>query len=441
MSRSISLKLMRAALIGAGVAAMAMTGAQAGSHAKESIKVGVVTFLTGPAAGPFGVPGKNGAELVIDAINNGTLPAPYNTKGFAGAMLDPVYTDEAGGGTKQVAEYRNLVEKQNVDLVLGYISSGSCMAIAPVADELKKLTIMSVCGTPRLFEEKNRSHVFRTQGNAVGDSIAAAIYISEMFPELKTYTGINQNYAWGQDSWKFFDQAMRKFQAGATPSDNPQFPKIFSGQYSAEISALSLDKAELVHTSFWDGDIEAFTLQALVRGFFEQKKVVSVVGASAVDSLGKRFPDGVIMGTRGEYGLLMRDNRDPLNAWFVDEYKKRYGVFPLGPSYQYGKAVLFLKVAMDKAAEMAGGFPTQDQIIEAGKGLEFQSFGGNVRMALGDGNQAIHPVGYGITKWNKEKGEAGATDVKFYAADCINPPAGTLAGDWLAAGMPGAKCN
>jgi len=437
MSKSIALKLARAAIVGAGVAAMAVTGAQA----KDTIKVGLVTFLTGPAAGPFGVPGKNGAELVIDAINSGTLPAPYNTKGFAGATLEPIYTDESGGGTKQVAEYRNLVEKQNVDMVVGYISSGSCMAIAPVADELQKLTIMSVCGTPRLFEEKNRSHVFRTQGNAVGDSIAAAIYVSEMFPEHKEYTGINQNYAWGQDSWKFFDLAMKRFQPGAKASDNPQFPKIFSGQYSAEISALSLDSAKLVHTSFWDGDIEAFTLQALVRGFFQQKQVLSVVGASAVDSLGRKFPDGVIMGTRGEYGLLMRENRDPLNAWFVDEYKKRYGVYPLGPSYQYGKAILFLKIAMDKAAAAAGGFPSQDQIIAAGKGIEFQSFGGMVQMSQGDGQQAVHPVGYGITKWNKEKGEPGVTDVKFYAADCINPPAGTLSEDWLAAGMPGAKCN
>ena len=104
------------------------------------------------------------------------------------------------------------------------------------------------------------------------------------------------------------------------------------------------------------------------------------------------------------------------------------------------KAILFLKLAMDKAMKDNGGFPTQDQIIAAGKGMEFQSFGGMVQMALGDGHQAIHPVGYGITKFNKDKGEPGAENVKFYSAECINPPAGTLSADWLAAGMPGAKC-
>ena len=61
--------------------------------AKDAVKVGVVSFLTGPAAGVFGVPAKQGAQIVIDAINNGTMPAPYNTQGFAGAKMNPVFSD------------------------------------------------------------------------------------------------------------------------------------------------------------------------------------------------------------------------------------------------------------------------------------------------------------------------------------------------------------
>ena len=80
-------------------------------NAKDTVKVGVVSFLTGPAGGPFGVPAKQGAELVIDAINSGTMPAPYNTKGFAGATMNPIFSDESGGGTKQVALFRDFVQK------------------------------------------------------------------------------------------------------------------------------------------------------------------------------------------------------------------------------------------------------------------------------------------------------------------------------------------
>ena len=51
-------------------------------NSKDTVKVGIVSFLTGPAAGVFGVPAKQGAQIVIDAINNGTMPAPYNKQRF-----------------------------------------------------------------------------------------------------------------------------------------------------------------------------------------------------------------------------------------------------------------------------------------------------------------------------------------------------------------------
>lgn len=59
------------ALASAGVMGLATT-----AHAQDSFKVGFVTFLSGGASGPFGVPASQGAKLVVEAINEGTLPAP-----------------------------------------------------------------------------------------------------------------------------------------------------------------------------------------------------------------------------------------------------------------------------------------------------------------------------------------------------------------------------
>ena len=123
------------------------------AHAAEPkpIKIGIVSFLSGPPAGPFGVPARNGAEILAEALNEGGKVPGYGTKGLGGAPIELVYIDEAGGTTKQVTEYRNLVQRQNVDLVIGYISSGDTLAIAPVAEELKKLTVFFDSGTPRIF--------------------------------------------------------------------------------------------------------------------------------------------------------------------------------------------------------------------------------------------------------------------------------------------------
>ncbi len=132
------------------------------AHAQEPIKVGVVTFLSGPAAGPFGVPARNAAEIMIEMMNGGKVAAPYDQKGFGGAPMQMVLIDEAGSTTTQVTEFRNLVQRSNVDVVIGYISSGNCLAIAPVAEELKKLTNFFDCGTPRIFEDGSYKYVFRT---------------------------------------------------------------------------------------------------------------------------------------------------------------------------------------------------------------------------------------------------------------------------------------
>ena len=126
--------------------------------AQQPLRIGIVTFLSGPAAGPFGVPARNGFELVAELMNAGSVPAPYAAKGFGGRAIELVVVDEAGGPQKQVAEFRNLA--QRADLIVGYISSGDCLAIAPVAEELKKLTVLFDCGTPRIFEDASYKYVF-----------------------------------------------------------------------------------------------------------------------------------------------------------------------------------------------------------------------------------------------------------------------------------------
>jgi len=113
--------------------------AQAQAPAPAEIKIGVVTFLSGPAASPFGVPARNAAELMIEKFNAGAVPAPYNQKGIGGAPIKMVLIDESGTSTSVVTEYRNLVQREKVDLVVGYISSGNCLAVAPVAEELKTI--------------------------------------------------------------------------------------------------------------------------------------------------------------------------------------------------------------------------------------------------------------------------------------------------------------
>jgi branched-chain amino acid transport system substrate-binding protein len=191
------------------LAATALTAPAHSQQAGAPVKLGIVSFLTGPAASPFGIPGRNGAEIVIESLNAGNGPGPFSKVGFGGTKIEAKYVDESGSAANQVTEFRNLVQRDQVDAVVGYVSSGNCLAVTPVADELKALTVLYDCGTPRIFEEKARSYVFRVSPHATMDNVAAARYVLAKKKGVTTFSGINQNYAWGQDSWRDFLGAMR----------------------------------------------------------------------------------------------------------------------------------------------------------------------------------------------------------------------------------------
>lgn len=325
--------------------------------------------------------------------------------------------------------------------MIGYISSGNCKAVAPVVEEVKKLTVFFDCGTPQIFEEvvTKPKYLFRTGAHATMDSVGAARYLIEVKSDVKTVAGINQNYAWGQDSWNDFEAAIKSLKAGVEVKTS-QFPKIFAGQYGSEISALLASQPEVVHSSFWGGDMEGFVLQASSRDLFGKMKVILTTGETAMHRLGTRMPEGTILGGRGPHGNFAPNS--PLNEWFRKQYFDRFATWPTYPSYKMALALLGVKSAFDKAAKAAGGKrPTDEQVIAAFERIEYTSPSGTVKMALSGGHQAIQDTAYGLFHFDKSTGQATVTKVKTYNAECVNPPDGVKSTDWIKSGFKGAKCN
>jgi branched-chain amino acid transport system substrate-binding protein len=418
-------------LVTIGLASVAIAPISVFAQDPAPVKIGVVTYLSGPAASPFGVPARNAAEVVIELLNAGKGPAPYATKGFGGAAIETVIIDEAGTTTTQVTEYRNLVQRHNVDLVIGYISSGNCLAVAPVAEELKKLTNIFDCGTPRLFEDASYKYVFRTSPTSTMDSVGAALYVKEAKPKMKSIAGLNQNYAWGQDSWADFEAAMKHLVPNIEAKTS-QMPKLFAGQFNAEISTLLGAKADVIHSSFWDGDLEALILQAAPRGLLKKSTAVLTTGETAMYKLAAQIPDGTIMGARGPFGPYAPDNA--LNRWFFKEFQDRYQVRPNYASYQMAQAILGVKAAWEKAQAANGGKrPSTEQVAAALENLAFEGPGGTVKMAIGKGHQAIMETVYGMSK--VVGGKMTVANVKRYPAEKVNPPEGVKGADWIKGGF------
>ena len=430
--------LAAALVAGAGVLGAFATGATAQDD--KVFKLAFVAFLSGPAAESFGKPAVQGAKTVINALNAGSLPAPYDKVGFGGLKIDMQLIDEAGGATKQVEELRNAFERDHVDAVLGYVSSGDCLAVSPAAEELKRLLILFDCGTPRIFEENKFKYVFRTAAHGAMDNVAMARYLLKRGIKVADIGAINQDYAWGQDSWKDFKGSLAQLEPEAKTKVE-LWPKFGAGQYGTEISTLLQESPALVYSSLWGGDLQAFVLQAAPRGLMKDRIVVLSASDHVLPPLGNKMPDGVIIGARGSNGQFAE--RSPINDWYVAALAAAQpGLIPVQPHYRAAQGLLGLKTAVEKAMAANGGKkPTSEELANAMVGIEWDAPPGHVKLALGDGHQAIQSNAAGRSKWDAEAKMVRLVDIEHFAAECVNPPPGIKSVDWIAQGFPGAKCD
>lgn len=334
-------------------------------------------------------------------------------------------------------ELKTLYDREKVDAVVGYVSSGDCLAVAPAAEEMKKFLILYDCGTPRIFEDNKFQYVFRTASHGAMDNVALARYLKAKNVKAESFNMINQDYAWGQDSKKDFAESMAKLFPNAKPGQD-QLPKFGAGQYGTEISALMSKPADVTHSSLWGGDLQAFILQSAPRGLFKRTQVLLSAGDHVLPGLGDKMPDGVILGARGAYGHM--SPKSALNDWWWDLYSKAYNVYPVQAPYRMVQSLLGLKLAAEKAMAANGGKkPTSEQLAAALRNSEWESPAGKIKMALGGGHQAIQDTAIGRTKYDAAKKMVMIEDIVRFPAECVNPPADQKAEDWIKAGFPGAK--
>ena len=259
---------------------------------------------------------------------------------------------------------------------------------------------------------------------------------SSSIPNLKSVAGINQNYAWGQDSWNDFKGSLEVLKPGVEVKTE-QFPKIYAGQYGSEISALMVGAPDFIHSSFWGGDMEGLVLQGAARGLFEDHKGVFTCGETAMFRLSDQIAEGTVIGGRGPFGVYAPSNA--LNDWFRTNYIARFGTPPTYPSYKMAQAILGSESRHRQGRCRQAGKPGKDQIAAALENLEFQAPSGTVRMALGKGHQAVQEMVYG--QYTKKSGKPEVYNVRRYPAECVNPPEGVTSAEWIKTALKATPCK
>ena len=407
-----------------GAFAPAPAGAAAPSGAPKELKIGFVDFLSGPAA-TFGVPGRNTAEWLVDKWNK--------EGGIRGVKVKIVFVDENGGPDKQVTEFRRLALDEKVDAVVGITSSANCLDVAPVAEELKVLTVIHVCGTKRLTEESQHKYVFRTANTQTADSVMAARYILSINPNVKTIAGANEDYAWGRDSFDDFKAAMQRLKPDVKVVAE-LWTKFQAGEYSAEISKLLAAQPDVVHSSFWAAGLITFVKQGAPRGLFKDRLVFFSTGEQTLQDMKRDMPDGVIVQPRSTPGYFLYPDpaKNPMQKEYVEGMKARYGRYPDYPQYRTYNALAGFKAAYEKAIDQYGGakWPKTEDVVKVFETLTWEGPLGKITMRAD--HQAVHGGLIGMTKFNSQYGFSTLEKVVELPADQIMPPVGMKSPDWIA---------
>jgi branched-chain amino acid transport system substrate-binding protein len=411
-------------LAGALVTPVGLAGA---AEKPDEIVIGITTFSSGPAS-VFGEPANAAAEMLIEDLNE--------HGGVGGVPVRTIFIDEGAGSEHVVSEYRRVVQDEGADVMLAAISSGNCNQVVPLAEDLKVLNIMWDCGTQRIFEEGDYRYAFRTQANATPEMVATALYLLKTKPDFRTIAVINQDYAWGRDSWDIFSKTLKALKPDVEIVAE-LFPKFGAPDYSTEITRLSALRPDVVLSTSWGGDLDTLVRQAAQRGLFQQSTFVLPLAESSLQRLGKDLPEGVIVGGRGDHYFLHPEYKDdPEFQAFMQAFRDKTGAWPIYPVFHMAQALRALQAAYEKALEAGNGeWPDTEALVDALEGLEFRGLSRPVKIR--EDHQGLEDQMLGTTIHVDEYDFAVLDNMMIFPAKEITTPVGKISGEWVQSLSPG----
>ena len=281
--------------------------------AQNTIKVGMPMPLSGPAA-LYGEPAVKGARMFVDEINA--------AGGVLGKKIELVVRDSKASADEAVRVSRELILKEDVQFLVGTLTSAEGPAVSTIAKENKIILIAPIPKTDQLTAPKNlHPYVFRTAANTTMEGRSVAEIIAT-WKDVKKVATIAHDYAYGQDVAKSFVDHLKKLRPDIEIVDQ-QWPKLGEGDYSPFINAQMAKKPEAVFSAMWGGHFVTWAKQAKPLGFFElvQNRVVNGGEAGSVEAtraLGADYPFGIY---GNSYDLAAYEGQSDAHKKYIERIK------------------------------------------------------------------------------------------------------------------------
>ena len=278
-------------------------------ESEEGIEIGIIMPVTGPGA-VAGKPSFNAAKMVIDSYNENRKESE--------PILDLILEDDQLDAKTGVSAFQKLISVDKVKAVIGPISSGVALAIAPIAEKNKTVIIATGASNYKISEAGD--YIFRVElSDFEGGREQARIAVSKLNFKKIACIFINNDYGVG---------LMENFR---TEFDSLGGKIILSEGYEKDEKDF---KTILLKIKSANPDAIFFIFNTEIINFVEQKYQLNIPGKifttpvfedqKYLDGLGK-LAEGILYVYYGTFNSASSSNN---SKNFVKKYKEIYNDAP-----------------------------------------------------------------------------------------------------------------
>ncbi len=367
----------------------------------RAIKVGIIDCYSGPAA-VYGKDALNGFKLALDEINK---------EGVLGTKIEFYTRDTKFKVDIALNMAKELVMRENVDVLVGTINSGAAMAVSAAVAKKEKIPFMVwISKSERITGEKGHRYVFSTGENTAMAGKAGGVALHKK-PYIKYWIG-GDDYEYGHAianaAWRNLKRLKPDVKMIGKSWWKPGEPDLVP-----YITAILTAKPDAV--IFCTGGRSMTNIMKAVKATGMAEKVPiwihTATDHAVLKPLGLEAPEGV-MGTM-DYHFYYPDTA--ANRAFVKAFKDAYGSPPGFPAFHGYNTANFIAEAFKLA-----GAVDKEKFIDALEGLKITSPAGEIEMRACD-HQVVLPMYLGVTKKSPEYGFVISTDIITLTGDEVMP--------------------
>ena len=343
------------------------------ARAEDTIKIGVLSPNTGPAA-EAGKLQQNGIRMAVDAVNE---------HGVLGRKLEVVIEDDQTTNPGAVLAFSRLASQPDIAAFIGPIRSTQVNAMAP--DVLKTGKPMLFGGTDPTLTQQGNPWLFRCRPN---DSYSAKVIAEFGVGELKKqkWAVVFSTDAFGTNGSKALEAALKE--KGITPVLMQGYTNQAS-DYTAVVLAVRQSGADVLGSYFtFESDLGIFARQLRQLGV-----AIPWVGSpSIVNTTALNLAGRALFGTYGVADYAV--DATPASKAFGDKYLALYKALPDNQSsYAFDAVNLIARAVTD-----AGG--TDSEKMRA-------ALAGIRGLAGAEGEYNFDDKGDGLRGYNVVRNENG----------------------------------